>query len=111
MKHTATIIFYETIEPEADAKRLKRIARMIHRERLPVTAEKSERIPCRFDDFLKSRSTSLGSLVEIEGAVEERYFVTLELADPCKLHALVSWLRAYADYCGTCSRLFHMSSR
>ena len=111
MKHTATIIFYETLDPEADAKRLKRIARMIHRERLPVTAEKSERIPCKLDDLLKSRSTSLGSFVELPGLVEERYYVTLELADPCKLHALVSWLRAYADYCGMCSRLFHMSSQ
>ncbi len=111
MKHIATVIFYETLDPEADTKCLKRIARMIHRERLPVIAEKYERIPCRLDDLLKARSTSYGSIVEFEGMIEERYFVTLEMSDPKRLHALVSWLQAYAVYCGTCSRLFHWSSR
>ena len=110
MKHIATIIFYQTLAPTEDAKRLKRIARMIRRERLPVIAEKSVRTPCKFDDQIKALSTSSGSLVEIVGAVEERYFVTLELTDPKKLHALVAWLQAYADYCDIRSRLFQWNS-
>ncbi|MBR6640457.1 MAG: hypothetical protein IKL35_08880 [Muribaculaceae bacterium] len=108
MKHFATIIFYENIFPGEDAKRLKRIARMIRRENLLVVEEKYEHIPCKFDDLLKAQSTSL---VEIPGAVEERYFVTFEAADPKRLHALVAWLQAYAVYCGTCSRLFRWSSQ
>lgn len=103
MKHIATIIFYETLSPEEDAKRLMRIARMIRRERLPLVEERYEHIPCKFDDLLKAHSTSL---VEIQGAVEKRYFATFESADPKRLHALVSWLQAYAVYCGTCSRLY-----
>ena len=111
MKHIATIIFYETLASGADAKHLKRIARMIRRERLPVIAEQSVRTPCKFDDQIKSLSTSSGSLVEVVGAVEERYFVTLELSDPKKLHALVAWLQAYAVYCDTRSRLFQWYSQ
>ena len=105
MKHTATIIFYDTVFEEADSKRLERLARMIRREHLPLSAERYEHIPCRFDDLLKARSTSSGSFVEIEGAVEVRYHVTLESADPKKLFALIAMLRAFADYCGICSRL------
>lgn len=111
MKHIATIIFYDTVFEEADSKRLDRIARMIRRERLPLLGERYEHIPCRFDDFLKARSTSSGSFVEIEGAVEVRYLVTLESADPKKLFALTAMLRAFAEYCGICSRLFSLSSQ
>lgn len=107
MKHIATIIFYETVAPEADAKRLKRIERMIRRECLPVIAVRHERIPCKFDDLLKSLSNSM---VEIDGLVEERFFVSFQSTDPKKLHELVSWLQAYARYCGIHSRLFQWNT-
>lgn len=109
MKHSATVIFYDTVFPEGDSKRLERIARMIRREHLPLSAERYEHIPCRFDDLLKARSTSSGSFVEIDGAVEIRYFATLELTDPKKLFALIAMLRAFADYCGICSRLLSLT--
>ena len=111
MKHTATVIFYDTVFEEEDSKRLARIARMIRREHLPLSAENYEHIPCRYDDFLKARSTSSGSFVEVDGAVEVRYRVTLESADPKKLFALIAMLRAFADYCGICNRLLALSSQ
>ena len=109
-KHSATVIFYDTVPSGEDSKRLERIARMIRREHLPLLEEHSEHIPCRFDDFLKAHSTSSGSFVEIVGAVEHRYFVTLQSADPKKLFALIAMLRAFGDYCGICSRLSALSS-
>lgn len=84
---------------------------MIRRERLPLSAERYEHIPCRFDDFLKARSTSSGSFAEIHGAVEIRYLVTLEATDPKKLFALIAMLRAFAEYCGIGSRLYFLSSQ
>lgn len=111
MKHTATIIFYDTVSPGEDSKRLKRIARMIRREHLPLLAERYEHIPCRFDDLLKAHSTSFGSFVEIPGSVEERYCVCFESSDQKKLFALIAMLRAFGDYCGIGSRLFSLSSQ
>ncbi len=111
MKHIATIIFYDTVSPGEDSKRLKRIARMIHRENLPLLEERYEHIPCKFDDLLKAHSTSSGSFVEIPGAVEERYCVWLESSDQKKLFALIAMLRAFGDYCGIGSRLFSLSSQ
>lgn len=111
MKHIATIIFYDTVFEEADSKRLDRIARMIRRERLPLSAERYEHIPCRFDNLLKAHSTSSGSFAEIRGAVEIRYIVTLEAADQKKLFALIAMLRAFGEYCGTGSRLSALSGQ
>ena len=111
MKHIATIIFYDTVFEEADSKRLESIARMIRRERLPLSSERYEHIPCRFDDLLKARSTSSGSFVELYNAVEVRYIVSLESNDQKKLFALTAMLRAFAEYCGIGSRLFSLTSQ
>lgn len=111
MKHTATIIFYDTVSSGESSKRLMRIARMIRREHLPLLAEHYEHIPCRFDDLLKAHSTSFGSLSEIPGAVEQRYHVCVESSDQKKLFALIAMLRAFGEYCGIGSRLFSLSSQ
>lgn len=105
--YSATIIFYDTLfDGEVDSKRLKRVARMIHRENLPLQEERFEHTPCIFSELLKRPQDSHASLLEIPGAVEVTYFASFQLQDPKKLFALVAWLRSYAEYCGMCSRLF-----
>lgn len=100
MKHKATVIFYENVEPGADAKRLMRIQRLIRRENLPAIAERVEHIPGRLD-ALSAGSQATPALADTLPLLpESRYYVTLEVADPKRLYALISSLRAFGEYCG-----------
>lgn len=101
MKHKATVIFYENVEPGADAKRLMRIQRMIHREGLPAIGEKVEHTPGIPGDLSSTPQASALPLLP-----ESRYWVSFEVSDPKRLHALISSLRAFAEYCGINSRLY-----
>lgn len=106
MKHKATIIFYEVVKQGADAKRLMRIQRLIRRENLPAIGEKVEHIPGRLDALSDTHQASSLPAEALPLLPESRYLVTFEVADPKRLHALISSLRAFAEYCGINSRLF-----
>ena len=106
MKHSVTLYFSDWAKQEEDSKPLKRISRMIRNERLPLTGEHYERIPCKCvispdicREILEPQEIDLN-------AEEIRYFATFEMSDPTRLHALVGLLRSFADYCGTYSRVW-----
>lgn len=111
MKHKATIIFYDTaLDSEAGSKRLTRLQRMIHREHLSVSAEHFERMPGTLDDLLGTPQASQSPAEPRPLLPEVRYSVVAEAQDPKKLYALVSLLRAFAEYCGIHSRLYQWAA-
>lgn len=105
MKQKATIIFYDSVlDSEEGSKRLTRLQRMIHREHLSVSSEHFERMPDTLDDLL---GTPQGLQSEPRLLLPEvRYTIVAEAQDPKRLYALVSLLRAFAEYCGIHSRLY-----
>ena len=106
MKHRVSLLFNDTAKPGEDSKPLKRISRMIHCERLPLTGEHFERTPCKVvicPDIY--RESSDRQEIDLESD-DVRYFASFEMADARRLHALVGLLRSFADYCGIYSRVW-----
>ena len=107
MKHRAIVYLFKDSGSAEDLAEIKRVRRMIKSLKLPILEGQYWCMPDKFVYGQEVDPTlAENQFVEVESCLfRHSVKFVCETSSPTKLHSLVELLRAFAEYCGMCSRV------